>query len=99
MFILHNIATFVLSFTPACCHVLPLGDQSDWRKCDSLARILVTCPQQSTSASDYYAQVCPQVCCSSTTALQTQMHSSEVQGTSTLSQEAYAQCKQVTTVI
>lgn len=44
-----------------CYHFLVVGDESDWRKCDSLARILVTCPQQSTSASCYYTQVCPQV--------------------------------------
>lgn len=37
------------------------GDESDWRKCDSLARILVTCPQQSASASGYYTHVCPQI--------------------------------------
>ncbi|XP_070686912.1 transport and Golgi organization protein 6 homolog [Pempheris klunzingeri] len=37
------------------------GDESDWRKCDSVARILVTCPQQSSSADSYYRQVCPQI--------------------------------------
>lgn len=58
------LAKFVFNLTPACCHLLLLGDESDWRKCDSLARILVTCPQQSASASGYYTQVCPQVCCS-----------------------------------
>ncbi|XP_053478948.1 transport and Golgi organization protein 6 homolog [Ictalurus furcatus] len=36
------------------------GD-SDWRKCDAVAKILVTCPQQSLSAESYYSQVCPQV--------------------------------------
>lgn len=36
------------------------GDESDWRKCDSVARILVTCPQQA-SADSYYRQVCPQI--------------------------------------
>uniref|UniRef100_A0A8C6URG2 Transport and golgi organization 6 homolog (Drosophila) n=1 Tax=Neogobius melanostomus TaxID=47308 RepID=A0A8C6URG2_9GOBI len=36
------------------------GAESDWRKCDGVAKILVTCPQQSTSAG-YYRQVCPQI--------------------------------------
>uniref|UniRef100_A0A8P4KHJ4 Transport and golgi organization 6 homolog n=1 Tax=Dicentrarchus labrax TaxID=13489 RepID=A0A8P4KHJ4_DICLA len=36
------------------------GDESDWRKCESVAKILVTCPQQS-SADSYYRQVCPQI--------------------------------------
>ncbi|XP_035521425.1 transport and Golgi organization protein 6 homolog [Morone saxatilis] len=36
------------------------GNESDWRKCESVARILVTCPQQS-SADSYYRQVCPQI--------------------------------------
>uniref|UniRef100_A0A3B4BIW1 Uncharacterized protein n=1 Tax=Periophthalmus magnuspinnatus TaxID=409849 RepID=A0A3B4BIW1_9GOBI len=35
--------------------------ESDWRKCDSVAKILVTCPQQSTSTDSYYKQVCPQI--------------------------------------
>ncbi|XP_008309635.1 transport and Golgi organization protein 6 homolog [Cynoglossus semilaevis] len=37
------------------------GGDSDWRKCDSVARILVTCPQQSASAEEYYRHVCPQI--------------------------------------
>ncbi|XP_059192150.1 transport and Golgi organization protein 6 homolog isoform X2 [Centropristis striata] len=37
------------------------GGESDWRKCDSVAKILVTCPQQSASADTYYRQVCPQI--------------------------------------
>ncbi|KAF5897470.1 transport and Golgi organization protein 6 isoform X2, partial [Clarias magur] len=37
------------------------GGDSDWRKCDAVAKILVTCPQQSLSAESYYSQVCPQV--------------------------------------
>ncbi|XP_037622900.1 transport and Golgi organization protein 6 homolog [Sebastes umbrosus] len=37
------------------------GGESDWRKCDGVARILVTCPQQSASADAYYRQVCPQI--------------------------------------
>ncbi|XP_030281908.1 transport and Golgi organization protein 6 homolog [Sparus aurata] len=37
------------------------GDESDWRKCEGVARILVTCPQQSTSIDSYYRDVCPQV--------------------------------------
>lgn len=34
---------------------------ADWRKCDMVARILASCPQQSLSLEDYYRQVCPQV--------------------------------------
>ncbi|XP_028595718.2 transport and Golgi organization protein 6 homolog isoform X3 [Podarcis muralis] len=34
---------------------------ADWRKCDAVARILSTCPQQSLSLEDYCRQVCPQV--------------------------------------
>ncbi|XP_077167006.1 transport and Golgi organization protein 6 homolog isoform X2 [Paroedura picta] len=34
---------------------------ADWRKCDSVARILSSCPQQSLSLKDYYRQVCPQI--------------------------------------
>ncbi|XP_069758005.1 transport and Golgi organization protein 6 homolog isoform X2 [Narcine bancroftii] len=34
---------------------------SDWRKCDAVARILASCPQQCLSVADYYQQVCPQV--------------------------------------
>uniref|UniRef100_A0A8C4X7P0 Transport and golgi organization 6 homolog n=1 Tax=Erpetoichthys calabaricus TaxID=27687 RepID=A0A8C4X7P0_ERPCA len=34
---------------------------ADWRKCDSVARILAACPQQSLSVDDYYKHVCPQV--------------------------------------
>uniref|UniRef100_A0A8C8S1H7 Transport and golgi organization 6 homolog n=1 Tax=Pelusios castaneus TaxID=367368 RepID=A0A8C8S1H7_9SAUR len=34
---------------------------ADWRKCDMVARILASCPQQSLSLEDYYQQVCPQV--------------------------------------
>ncbi|XP_015262181.1 PREDICTED: transport and Golgi organization protein 6 homolog [Gekko japonicus] len=34
---------------------------ADWRKCDSVARILSSCPQQSLSLEDYYRQVCPQI--------------------------------------
>ncbi|CAJ1057290.1 transport and Golgi organization protein 6 homolog [Xyrichtys novacula] len=37
------------------------GGESDWKKCECVARILVTCPQQSTSADSYYRQVCPQI--------------------------------------
>ncbi|XP_041794990.1 transport and Golgi organization protein 6 homolog [Chelmon rostratus] len=37
------------------------GDESDWRKCEGVARILVTCPQQSASADNYYREVCPQI--------------------------------------
>uniref|UniRef100_A0A8D2JAF0 Transport and golgi organization 6 homolog n=1 Tax=Varanus komodoensis TaxID=61221 RepID=A0A8D2JAF0_VARKO len=34
---------------------------ADWQKCDAVARILSSCPQQSLSLEDYYRQVCPQV--------------------------------------
>ncbi|XP_043937963.1 transport and Golgi organization protein 6 homolog isoform X2 [Protopterus annectens] len=34
---------------------------ADWRKCDTVARILASCPQQSLSVEEYYRQVCPQV--------------------------------------
>ncbi|XP_063049702.1 transport and Golgi organization protein 6 homolog [Engraulis encrasicolus] len=37
------------------------GGDADWRKCDAVARILSTCPQQSLSPEAYYSQVCPQV--------------------------------------
>ncbi|XP_024858552.1 transport and Golgi organization protein 6 homolog [Kryptolebias marmoratus] len=37
------------------------GGDSDWRKCDAVARILSACPQQSASAEDYFKLVCPQV--------------------------------------
>ncbi|CAF96675.1 unnamed protein product [Tetraodon nigroviridis] len=36
-------------------------ESCDWRRCEAVARILVTCPQQSASADSYYATVCPQV--------------------------------------
>ncbi|XP_059507806.1 transport and Golgi organization protein 6 homolog isoform X2 [Stegostoma tigrinum] len=34
---------------------------ADWRKCDVVARILASCPQQCLSVEEYYRQVCPQV--------------------------------------
>lgn len=37
------------------------GGDSDWRKCDAVARILVACPQQSDSADGYFRLVCPQI--------------------------------------
>uniref|UniRef100_A0A3Q3EMZ2 Transport and golgi organization 6 homolog (Drosophila) n=1 Tax=Labrus bergylta TaxID=56723 RepID=A0A3Q3EMZ2_9LABR len=37
------------------------GGESDWKKCECVARILATCPQQSVSADSYYRQVCPQI--------------------------------------
>lgn len=49
---------YLKTFIPLFC---PLGGDSDWRKCDAVAKILVTCPQQSLSAESYYSQVCPQV--------------------------------------
>ncbi|NWI94293.1 TNG6 protein, partial [Pitta sordida] len=33
----------------------------DWRKCDAVAKILTSCPQQCLSLEDYYRQVCPQI--------------------------------------
>ncbi|XP_064527133.1 transport and Golgi organization protein 6 homolog isoform X2 [Pseudopipra pipra] len=33
----------------------------DWRKCDAVAKILASCPQQCLSLEDYYRQVCPQI--------------------------------------
>ncbi|XP_034031600.1 transport and Golgi organization protein 6 homolog isoform X2 [Thalassophryne amazonica] len=35
--------------------------ETDWRKCDAVAKILVTCPQQCASADAYYRQVCAQI--------------------------------------
>ncbi|KAM6936870.1 transport and Golgi organization protein 6 homolog [Xenentodon cancila] len=37
------------------------GSESDWRKCDAVARILVACPQQSASADEYFKLICPQI--------------------------------------
>ncbi|XP_055520881.1 transport and Golgi organization protein 6 homolog [Leucoraja erinacea] len=34
---------------------------ADWRKCDTVARILASCPQQCLCVGDYYRHVCPQV--------------------------------------
>ncbi|XP_042336576.1 transport and Golgi organization protein 6 homolog [Sceloporus undulatus] len=34
---------------------------ADWRKCDAVAKILSSCPQQSLSLEDYCQQVCPQI--------------------------------------
>lgn len=49
-------------FTCACVsHWWAAGGDSDWRKCDAVAKILAACPQQSLSAESYYSQVCPQV--------------------------------------
>uniref|UniRef100_A0A663FAW2 Transport and golgi organization 6 homolog n=1 Tax=Aquila chrysaetos chrysaetos TaxID=223781 RepID=A0A663FAW2_AQUCH len=33
----------------------------DWRKCDTVAKILASCPQQCLSLEDYYRLVCPQI--------------------------------------
>ncbi|XP_075621813.1 transport and Golgi organization protein 6 homolog isoform X2 [Balearica regulorum gibbericeps] len=33
----------------------------DWRKCDAVAKILASCPQQCLSLEDYYNLVCPQI--------------------------------------
>ncbi|KAM8861636.1 transport and Golgi organization protein 6 homolog [Synchiropus picturatus] len=40
---------------------LASGGESDWRTCDSVAKILAACPQQAQSADRYYEQVCPQI--------------------------------------
>ncbi|XP_041851971.1 transport and Golgi organization protein 6 homolog isoform X2 [Melanotaenia boesemani] len=37
------------------------GGESDWRKCDAVARILAACPQQAASVEDYFRLVCPQI--------------------------------------
>ncbi|KAM4722032.1 transport and Golgi organization protein 6 homolog [Rhinophrynus dorsalis] len=34
---------------------------SNWKKCDAVARILASCPQQSVSAEEYYRTICPQI--------------------------------------
>lgn len=44
--------------TNACCC---LEEDPDGRRCEAVASILVTCPQQSASAESYYTTVCPQV--------------------------------------
>ncbi|NWH70840.1 TNG6 protein, partial [Piaya cayana] len=33
----------------------------DWRKCDAVAKVLASCPQQCLSLEDYYGLVCPQI--------------------------------------
>uniref|UniRef100_A0A3P8Q867 Transport and golgi organization 6 homolog (Drosophila) n=1 Tax=Astatotilapia calliptera TaxID=8154 RepID=A0A3P8Q867_ASTCA len=37
------------------------GGESDWRKCDAVAKILIACPQQSASADAYFRHICPQI--------------------------------------
>lgn len=37
------------------------GADTDWRKCDGVAKILSTCPQQCASPDAYYREVCPQI--------------------------------------
>uniref|UniRef100_H0X002 Transport and golgi organization 6 homolog n=1 Tax=Otolemur garnettii TaxID=30611 RepID=H0X002_OTOGA len=34
---------------------------ADWKKCDQIAKILASCPQQSLSPEVYYRDICPQV--------------------------------------
>ncbi|KAM3829044.1 transport and Golgi organization protein 6 homolog isoform 2-T2 [Vipera latastei] len=34
---------------------------ADWQKCEAVAKILSSCPQQSLSLEDYCQQICPQV--------------------------------------
>ncbi|KAK5868083.1 hypothetical protein PBY51_012526 [Eleginops maclovinus] len=38
-----------------------MGGESDWRKCEALAWILVTPPKQWASAGSYFKHVCPQI--------------------------------------
>ncbi|NXS55876.1 TNG6 protein, partial [Brachypteracias leptosomus] len=33
----------------------------DWRRCDAVAKILASCPQQCLSLQGYYSLVCPQI--------------------------------------
>ncbi|XP_026540632.1 transport and Golgi organization protein 6 homolog [Notechis scutatus] len=34
---------------------------ADWQKCEAVAKILCSCPQQSLSLEDYCQQICPQI--------------------------------------
>ncbi|XP_034282579.1 transport and Golgi organization protein 6 homolog isoform X1 [Pantherophis guttatus] len=34
---------------------------ADWQKCEAIAKILSSCPQQSLSLEDYCQQICPQI--------------------------------------
>ncbi|XP_056413222.1 transport and Golgi organization protein 6 homolog [Hyla sarda] len=34
---------------------------SNWKKCDAIAKVLASCPQQSVSVEEYYRIVCPQI--------------------------------------
>ncbi|XP_048079517.1 hyaluronan synthase 3 isoform X1 [Ursus arctos] len=34
---------------------------ADWKKCDLIAKILASCPQQCLSPEDYYRDICPQI--------------------------------------
>ncbi|KAM6430576.1 transport and Golgi organization protein 6 homolog isoform 2-T2 [Liasis olivaceus] len=34
---------------------------ADWQKCEAIAKVLSSCPQQSLSLEDYCQQICPQV--------------------------------------
>ncbi|XP_055001672.1 transport and Golgi organization protein 6 homolog [Sorex araneus] len=34
---------------------------ADWKKCDLIAKILASCPQQSMSPESYYRDICPQI--------------------------------------
>ncbi|XP_012585876.1 PREDICTED: transport and Golgi organization protein 6 homolog isoform X2 [Condylura cristata] len=34
---------------------------ADWKKCDLIAKILASCPQQSLSLESYYQGICPQI--------------------------------------
>ncbi|XP_072278694.1 transport and Golgi organization protein 6 homolog isoform X1 [Pyxicephalus adspersus] len=34
---------------------------SNWKKCDAVAKVLASCPQQSLTVEEYYQKVCPQI--------------------------------------
>ncbi|XP_075045192.1 transport and Golgi organization protein 6 homolog [Mixophyes fleayi] len=34
---------------------------SNWKKCEAVAKILASCPQQSLTVEEYYQKVCPQI--------------------------------------
>ncbi|XP_040280292.1 transport and Golgi organization protein 6 homolog [Bufo bufo] len=34
---------------------------SNWKKCDAVAKVLASCPQQSITVEEYYRKVCPQI--------------------------------------
>ncbi|KAM3933358.1 transport and Golgi organization protein 6 homolog [Leptodactylus fuscus] len=34
---------------------------SNWKKCDAIAKVLASCPQQCITVEEYYCKVCPQI--------------------------------------